>query len=243
MPKCRFCKFDIPEEAIVCNQCKRYQGRLVNLILTVGALSGGLTIIVGILTYLISSVPPLYRSASGRDTNIISVYYNSAENRHSASVGNSGAEAIYLRDLQFHFPTEKESVASRSRSLNVEVAPGSIGVKMLTERKKLERRYSVVTANDLPKDYTLSGELIRKILQYEDCFTFRILDRDSHASSVTRGFVEGNGASLVYAAHETYLRYYSASKAKVLTKKLTPLRYFIRVAIHKNAMTSRVTLP
>jgi hypothetical protein len=186
----------------------------------IGAASGGLVLIAGLMTYVFSTIPSILRTQLNLDVNVVSLNYNSSLDRLRGVFNNAGADPVFLKDVQFFFPSKSESVVSRSRALDFEVGSGLLEKE---DGRKIDgtiKGFSMAYVVGVDRRYKLNSDWIRKIYDRTDCFSISVSETVSLGGSLSAGVIEEGDRKFLEVPHETYLRYFSAKSGNWIVKKI-----------------------
>lgn len=235
---CDHCQKTIPKSAKFCTECKKYQNPVLNFVIMLGTLSGGAALILGVLTYVSTTLPSYFRTLHQEDVSAITLRYSAAADGMSGVYGNSGAHTAFLRDILIYFPSRANALRSLGRSVDAEIAPGDLVHVKRAPKTPKGPVFSAAYAQGLKDDWMLSREWTKTILERPDCFDVVLSEIETFKTSLTTGEINKVQGKLLYVPAEAFIRYLPVGRSKWIIKKIPA-----RAAIYtdgKNAACSEI---
>jgi hypothetical protein len=233
---CIHCGKGIPSRASFCTECKKYQNHILNFVILLGTLSGGAAVIIGIFTYVATTLPSYWRTMHEKDVSAITLRYNSVTDNLEVVYRNSGAQTAFVRDIMFYFPTRNNALRSFSRSVNIRVEPANV---VRHERKKSDVKvegFSTAFAKGLSSSWALSAEWGQIVFNEKHCFVVQIQESSSFRTSVISEQNKRNKQELLSVPHEVFIRYLPVNSTQWIVKKIPTIS-----TIYTNSDNKRCT--
>lgn len=234
---CIHCASDIATAARICLHCRRSQSRTISNLVTLGAVSTGLTLVASLLLYLVSAGPRAVQQWFGHDVAVVALNYHEGPMTSPRIVlQNQTDKDIYVARLQIAYPSLRSARVSRSLPLDITVEGGKTATRapVWAEANGETVRYSVPYAKGVAADWRLTDADVQRLLDERNCLSLDVEGPEEIAFDHFEEFIEKRGGQrLMRADVEVVLHYFSSARqrwralpvptAAILRRKETPL--------------------
>ncbi len=234
---CIHCASQIAPEARICLHCRKSQTRWVSGLVTLGAVSTGLTLVASLLLYLVSTAPQTLRDWFGHDVAVVTLnFHEGPMTSPRLVVQNQTDKDVYVARVQIAYPSIKAARVSRSLLLDMTVEGGKTATRAPNWNKTGGEnvRYSVPYAKGVEADWRLEDADVQRLLEERDCLSLDVEAPADIAFDHFEEFIERRGGQrLMRAEVEVMLHYYSPAKQRwrklpvpavaILRRKESPL--------------------
>ncbi len=209
---CIHCKFDNPTGARICQNCKKSQNEIWARIVSIAGLAGAIALGLGAIGFLLDWLPAYRKAFNASEAEIVS-FYMANDGALSIKIANEGLNAITVGEIAVFIPTRKKSERGFSSFPDLTVAPRAIGEASKTG--DFGSRASMTMQGS--RDGRMQTKLALAHLRVAKCFMLSVTDTAPSFFDMT---LAADNASRVSVRHETYLRYFSATRGKWLERKV-----------------------
>lgn len=119
---CIACGYGIPEAADVCSTCGNYQRAWRNNLRYTANIIGILSVVAGVLVFVISSIPEVRKALAWRDE----VAFLSFQSTKSISIANIGDGEVFVTHLHIEGETPDERIYTKTERINQSISPGMV---------------------------------------------------------------------------------------------------------------------
>lgn len=215
---CIHCASPIAPAARLCVHCRSSQTRWVSTLVTLGAVSTGLTLMASLLLYLFSTGPGAVRQWLGHDVAVVALnFHDGVMTSPRLVVQNQTDTDTYLARLQIAYPSIGSARVSRALLLDMTVEAGKTATRApnwaQTGGEKV--RYTVPYARGVEADWRLGDADVQRLLEQRDCLSLDVEAPAEIAFAHFEEFIERRGGQrLMRADVEVVLHYYSTAKQR-----------------------------
>lgn len=209
---CKHCRSEIENDASICIHCGKRQSLFVANLVTLSALSGGITIVIAALTYALVTLPEFFTEWLVRDE--ISVVAASVdEDTYFAVLRNNLSKDLYVDSFVAYFPTRSDPTSSFTVGISKVLSPNEIWTFETDNQDREEILSDCGSLTTVGRGH-INEELLNRLQRFTispmntKCMLTRLVyPAEKFLGNIALHY--GGSQNIVTIEHELYISYFS----------------------------------